>query len=253
MPALESCSQSFIVACQSAKSTKPTEGSFNNPTSRQQDKTSFGFCMLYDLQPDSLLLGLPRCIFAGVALIDKRDLNLTVGDLLNFLRQLRNLRPLLLVRRCGLQGQEISQRIYGRMYLRSFLLLGPVIPRAVSTLWRRLKRTSIQNCRRRFEISIIEKSNYGPKVVRNVLENTRMQPAASLLINGSPRRKIMWQKSPLTASLDDIAYCVEQIAKSVRPLRCILAHESQIREQELPFTIRDVAWIRLPCRVHAVT
>jgi hypothetical protein len=78
----------------------------------EQAKTSFGFCVLYDLQPDSLLLGLPRCIFAGAALINKRDLNFTVGDLLNSLRQLRNLRALLLVRRGGLQGQEISQHVY---------------------------------------------------------------------------------------------------------------------------------------------
>jgi hypothetical protein len=39
----------------------------------------------------------------------------------------------------------------------------------------------------------------------------------------------------------------------VRTLWRILTHESQVREQELPFAIRDVAWIRLPCRVHAVT
>jgi hypothetical protein len=115
------------------------------------------------------------------------------------------------------------------------------------------KRTSIKNCCRRFEISIIEKSNDDPKVVRNVLENSRLQPAACLLIDCGPRRKIMQQKSPLTAGLDDIAYCVEQIAKGVCPLRRILAHESQIWEQELPFTIRDVAWIRLSCHVHAVT
>jgi hypothetical protein len=63
----------------------------------------------------------------------------------------------------------------------------------------------------------------------------------------------MWQKSPLTARPDDVAYCVEKIAKSVRTLRRILSHESQVREQKLPFAIRDVAWIRLPCRVHAVT
>ena len=99
MPALESHGQTLVVAGQSAKSAKPTEGSFNNPTSRQQDKTSFGFCMLDDLQSDSLLLSLPGCIVAGVALIDKRDLNLTVGDLLNFLRQFRDLR-----RSCSFAG-----------------------------------------------------------------------------------------------------------------------------------------------------
>ena len=64
--------------------------------------------MLYDLQPDSLLLNLLGCIVAGVALINKRDLNFAVGNLLNFLRQLRDLRTLLFICRRSLQRQEIS-------------------------------------------------------------------------------------------------------------------------------------------------
>ena len=51
-----------------------------------------------------------------------------------------------------------------------------------------------------------------------MLEDARLQRAACLLIDGGPRREIMWQKSPLTARSDDVAYCVEKIAKSVRTL-----------------------------------
>ena len=60
-----------------------------------------------------------------------------------------------------------------------------------------------------------------------VLENTRMQPVTCLLIDGGPRRKVMWQKSPLTASLDDIAYCVEQIAQRVA--RCGASSRMRVR------------------------
>jgi hypothetical protein len=74
-----------------------------------------------------------------------------------------------------------------------------------------------------------------------------------LLINRGPRRKIMRQKSPLTARPDDIPYCIKKVAQRIFTLRSILAHQAQVREKELPFGIRDVAWIRLPCRVHAVT
>jgi hypothetical protein len=61
--------------------------------------------------------------------------------------------------------------------------------------------------------------------MRNVLENTRLQPAACLLIDRGPRRKIMWQKSPLTTRPYDVANCIEKIAKRVRLLGRILAHE----------------------------
>jgi hypothetical protein len=163
MPALESYSQTFVVACQPAKATKPAKGSFNNPTSRQQHKPSFGFSMLDDLQPDSCLLRLQCCIFTGVALVNKRDFNVIVGNLLNSLRQFRYLCPLLLVRRCGLQGQQISQRIYGRVYLRPLLLFGIVIASTVPTLRRRLKCASIKNCCRRLEVAVAEKSNNSAK------------------------------------------------------------------------------------------
>jgi len=35
------------------------------------------------------------------------------------------------------------------------------------------------HCCRWFEISVVEKSNDGPKVMRDVLESTRLQPAAA--------------------------------------------------------------------------
>lgn len=63
----------------------------------------------------------------------------------------------------------------------------------------------------------------------------------------------MWQKLPLAATLNDIAYHAEKITKSVHPLRCILAHENQVREKGFPFAIRDVAWIRLPLHGQPVT
>ena len=83
MPALESYSQTFVVARQPAKSTKPSKGSFNNPTPGQQHKPSFGFSVFDDLQPDSFLLRLQRCVFTGIALVNKRDFNVIVGNLLN--------------------------------------------------------------------------------------------------------------------------------------------------------------------------
>ena len=63
----------------------------------------------------------------------------------------------------------------------------------------------------------------------------------------------MWQESPLTARPDHVTYRVEQIAQRMFALWSILAHQGQVREKKLPLGVRNVAWIRLPCRVHATT
>ena len=60
----------------------------------------------------------------------------------------------------------------------------------------------------------------------------------------------MRQKPPLAARLDDVPEGIKQFAKRALSLRRVFAHQGEIRQQKLPFSIRDVAGIRLPCRVH---
>jgi hypothetical protein len=103
----------------------------------------------------------------------------------------------------------------------------------------------------RLQLPVLEKSNDHSQVVRDLLENSRVHPPASLLVDSGLRRKIVGKVSPLTTSLDHVAYCVEKVAQGMFALRRILAHQAQVREKKLPFAIRDVAWVRLPCRVRA--
>jgi hypothetical protein len=89
--------------------------------------------MFHHRELDSCLFGVLSCAVAGVALIDVRNLNSASGDLLHFLGQLGNLRSLLFVRGGDLQGQQVSQRIYRCVHLRSLLLLSPVVARSIAT------------------------------------------------------------------------------------------------------------------------
>src|ERR1700730_11411238 len=139
------------------------------------------------------------------------------------------------------------------MYLRSFLLLGPVVCRTLTTFGRPRERASIEDRGRRLRIPLGEKSNDHAQVVPYLLEDTGLHPAAGLLIDRGPGREIVWQESPLTPRRDNVTHRVEQIAQRIFALGRILAHQAQVREKKLPFGIRDVAGIRLPCRVHAVT
>ncbi len=48
MPALQRCCQTLIVASQAAKTSEPTEGAFDDPASRQQQKASLRFVVFDD-------------------------------------------------------------------------------------------------------------------------------------------------------------------------------------------------------------
>jgi hypothetical protein len=75
MPTFESFGQAFVVASQTTKARQPTEGTFDDPAPREQHKTTLGLGMLDHFQPDSVLFCRLRRVLAGVALIDKCDLN----------------------------------------------------------------------------------------------------------------------------------------------------------------------------------
>lgn len=72
-------------------------------------------------------------------------------------------------------------------------------------------------------------------------KHTRMQPAASLLIHGGPRREIVWQITPLNPGADDITNCVEQIAEAIDPLRGLFGQQCEVRRQEIPLFVGHIA------------
>src|SRR5262249_58181384 len=87
----------------------------------------------------------------------------------------------------------------------------------------------------------------------DLTEDARLKPTARLLIDGRPSGKIVRQVPPLAACPHHVTQSVEQVTQRILALRRILAHQTQVREQELPFRVSDVTGIRLPCRVHALT
>ena len=121
------------------------------------------------------------------------------------------------------------------------------------TLGRSGPSAAVKDCGGSLGISLIKKSNDRSQVLRNLLENPLLYPAASLLVDSGPSWKIVRQESPLAARADNVLYCIEKIAQRMFALRNIVARQAKIRKKELPFRVRDVAGIGLPCRVHAVT
>src|SRR3954462_8044834 len=66
----------FIIAGQPTKTCHPSKTALDHPSARQQDKTSLGFGQFDHFQANTLFLRSLRWSIAGVALIDKRDLDM---------------------------------------------------------------------------------------------------------------------------------------------------------------------------------
>ena len=109
-------SQALIVTRQTTESRSPPKASFNHPAARQQYESALGLGALDHLQRDALRAssGL-SCILSRVALVHIRQCHALIGKILYRLCQLFHLRPVLLIGRSDVQGQQMSQGIDRRM------------------------------------------------------------------------------------------------------------------------------------------
>jgi hypothetical protein len=89
--------------------------------------------------------------------------------------------------------------------------------------------------------------------VHDMLEDACLRLAPRLLIDGRPRRKIVRQIPPLTARSHHVRQSVERVWRRILALESILAHQTQVRERELPFCICEVAGTCRSRCVHTLT
>ena len=125
-------SQALVVTSQTSESRGPCKASFNHPAARQQYEAALGLGVLDHRQLDTVGLSRLFCILSSVALIHIRQCHTLVGKVLYRLRQFFHLRPVLLIGRGDMQGQQMSQGIDCRMHLGPFASLGAVVSRTVT-------------------------------------------------------------------------------------------------------------------------
>ncbi len=97
MPGFESLAESFVVTRESSKSSEPGEGSFDDPSSGEEDESSLRLGMLDDFQAYPLFLGVLSGVLARTALVDEGDLHALLADFLDLASQCRDLRSLALI------------------------------------------------------------------------------------------------------------------------------------------------------------
>jgi hypothetical protein len=64
------------------------------------------------------------------------------------------------------------------------------------------------------------------------------------LIDHFPRREVVGEVAPRGAATDEPSCGVEDVAKVVDTLAGILGEQAEVGDDELPFSVRDVAGVR---------
>jgi hypothetical protein len=84
--------------------------------------------------------------------------------------------------------------------------------------------------------------------VYHLLEDSRFKPSPHLLVNSLPRRKIVWHIAPGRAGSDYPPEPIEDLPQLMVALRGVFSNEGQIRGEEGPLFVGNVAWVRFSVR-----
>lgn len=144
MNALERLRQTFVVTTKSSESREPPEASFNDPSTRQQYRTSLGLGKFDNLKINTVGLGILSGLFACASLVDVSNLDVLARSLLNGLRQFLDLGSILFISGGYSQGQQMAKGVDGYVYLGSLLALVSISSGACPTFRSRLHGSAIQ-------------------------------------------------------------------------------------------------------------
>lgn len=140
----------LIIADQPSEAGSPGKRAFDHPTARQQDEAAPGLRKFDHFQLDAVLLSRFCRNIARIGLIHESQFNRLAGHVLDCLSQRADLRPILLVRRSHQEGEQVTQRIHGRMHFAAFASPGSIVAGMTATFRCRLQRATIEEgCRLR--------------------------------------------------------------------------------------------------------
>src|SRR3712207_3118710 len=165
---------------------------------------------------------------SGISLVHVCRFHRLACGLLHGLGQLAHMLSLLLIGRCHVRGEQVSQGIHRRVYLRTLFALRPVVAAPRAALRRGLQGAGVQYGRRRIGRSALRKSQeeYAQKIVDHLLEYASLEPPPRLLIDGFPRRQVVRHIAPGRAGAHDPPQSIEHLAQVVVALWSVFSNES---------------------------
>src|SRR4051812_16609923 len=131
MKANQGLRQALIITGKTAKASHPSETALDNPTTRQEDKTTLGSRQFDHFQADSVLQGGFSSLLTRVALVNEGDFNRVASGGLHLLSQLTNLSAVLFISGGYMQRQQIAQGIHSQMYFAAFASFRAIISRSL--------------------------------------------------------------------------------------------------------------------------
>ncbi len=252
MQAFNGIGQALVVAGQATKAGHPSVAALDDPAAGQQDKALFRLGQLDHDQANTLCCsGLFRHI-TRIALVHKRHLDRVIGGGLDLLGQFGDLRPILLIGRGDMQGQQIPQRSDRQMNLAAFPAFGASLAGPRATFRRGLQRPTVKDGCRWVGWVPLGQAQQRPPVLHQRLKAAGFQPALGLLLDRVPGRPVMRPLSPLRSRAYDPVHAVERFAQTVVPLRRIVAHPGQIRCRKRPFVIPHITWLTFSFHVRTL-
>src|SRR5215217_764636 len=88
----------------------------------------------------------------------------------------------------------------------------------------------------------------GPQVVNHRLEDSGVDPALGLLVDGLPRREVVWHHAPRGSGSHYPAQGIEDLAQVVDALRGVFAEQREVGGDERPLFVAHVGRVRLSVR-----
>ncbi len=114
-----------------------------------------------------------------------------------------------------------------------------------------MQRARIEDRGTRFRVAPGGEAQQDAQIVGDGLQGVRAEPALGLLIDGRPRREVVWHQSPARSGTGHPAQGIEDVAQVMIALRGIEAHQDEIGGDELPFVIADIGGVGLASDIHS--
>src|SRR5829696_4994436 len=137
----------------------------------------------------------------------------------------------------------MSQGIHRRVYLRALLALRSIVAAPRTALRRALQGAGVQYGCCRIGRSALRKAQKYAQVVDHRLEDASLQPPPRLLVDGFPRRQVVWHIAPGRAGAHYPPQSIEHLTQVVVALWSVFSNERQVRGNKRPLFVGNVAWV----------
>jgi len=235
--------KALVVARQTAEATHPRETPLDDPSLGQEHKAVAALRALDNDEAHPLLVRCGRRLLAGGGRIgvERRD-----RFARHFLHPLGHRADLLSRGGIGWGHRQRQERAHGidhRLRLGAAHALLPVNSCPLSTLHRRAQRATIDDDSAGLRAASGRRPHEQAQIMDDGFKAPSGDPAAHLLVDRLPRRKVGRRPAPRRAGAHHGAHGVEHLAQVMATLRCGLGQQAQLGRDKSPFFITDIAGI----------